>query len=111
MMLVIIKVNDRARLDHSGRLTYAQTHSSPPHLLSTLKVFVDNSLLKVVITAPVVLFGLITNLLYNPFKVMCHPSLSPSLSPHHTPDPHPPPDPHPHNPPRPTFTTSSRTSA
>ena len=43
-------------------------------MLVIIKVFVDNSLLKVVVTAPVVLFGLITNLLYNPFKVMCHPS-------------------------------------
>ena len=44
------------------------------HPLVIIKVFVDNSLLKVVVTAPVVLFGLITNMLYNPFKVMCHPS-------------------------------------
>lgn len=51
---------------HSPHLTH--------HPLVIIKVFVDNSLLKVVVTAPVVLFGLITNLLYNPFKVMCHPS-------------------------------------
>ena len=44
-------------------------------MLVIIKVFVEQlALLKVVVTAPVVLFGLITNLLYNPFKVMCHPS-------------------------------------
>lgn len=58
---------------HHLTTTKLTCHASPP---PSLKVFVDNSLLKVVITAPVVLFGLITNLLYNPFKVMRHPSLS-----------------------------------
>ena len=76
MMRVIIKVSLRP-----ANPTVPPSPNMPPHSphlthhpLVIIKVFVDNSLLKVVVTAPVVLFGLITNLLYKAFKARCHES-------------------------------------